>query len=102
MYKLKVLALASLALLCGQAQASLVLQGAQNFGGTGLGAANTILTLQSPGSTTTESGSVGRAVGNPNDVRIGDFLSGNSQTQTRTISCAWSSMRLSQAATTYC
>ena len=86
MHKLKVIALASLALLCVQAQASLVLQGAQNFGGTGLGAANTILTLQSPGSTTTESGSVGRTVGNPNDVRIGDFQSGSSQTQTRTIS----------------
>ena len=86
MHKLKLLALGSLALLCVQAQASLVLQGAQNFGGTGLGAANTILTLQSPGSTTTESGSVGRAVGNPNDVRVGNFLSGFSQTQTRTIS----------------
>ena len=86
MHMIKVLALASLALLCVQAQASLVLQGAQNFGGTGLGAANTILTLQSHGNSTTESGSVGRAVGYPNDVRVGDFGSGFSQTQTRTIS----------------
>ena len=86
MHKLKVVALISLGVLCVQAQASLVLQGAQNFGGTGLGSVNTILTLQSPGNSTTESGSVGRAIGNPNDVRAGDFQSGASQTQTRTIS----------------
>lgn len=86
MHKLKILVWASLALLCVQAQASLVLVSAQDFTGTGLGAVNTILTLQSPGSSTTESGSVGRATGNPNDVRTGNFQSGASQTQTRTIS----------------
>ena len=69
-----------------QSHASLVLQSAQNFQGTGLGSVNTILTIQSPGNSTTETGSVGRAVGNPNDVRTGDFQSGASQTQTRTIS----------------
>ncbi len=79
-------ATAVIALLPGQAHASLVLQSAQNFQGTGLGGVNTILTIQSPGNSTTETGSVGRAVGNPNDVRTGDFQSGASQTQTRTIS----------------
>lgn len=79
-------AAAVIGLLPVQARASLVLQSAQNFQGSGLGSVNTILTLQSPGNSTTETGSVGRAIGNPNDVRTGDFQSGASQTQTRTIS----------------
>lgn len=79
-------AAAVMALLPVQAHASLVLQSPQDFQGSGLGNVNTILTIQSPGNSTTETGSVGRAVGNPNDVRTGDFQSGASQTLTRTIS----------------
>lgn len=55
----------------------------QNLQGTGLGAVNTILTLQSPGNTTTETGSV--AWNGSGDVRTGDFQPGASQTLTRTI-----------------
>ena len=85
MHRLKVFAVASLAVLCMQVHASLFLQSAQNFG-SGLGSPNVILTLQNPVDSSTESGSVGRLVGDPNDVRSGDFLSCASQTQTRTIS----------------
>lgn len=76
---------AVLMLLPIQACASLVLQNAQNFQGSGLGGVHTILTLQSPRNSTNEAGSVGRVIGNPNDVRSGDFMSGASQTQTRTV-----------------
>lgn len=68
------------------AHAMLLLQSEQNFQGTGLGGANTILTLQSPGNSTTETGSVGRMVGNLNDVITGDAMTGASQTQTRSLS----------------
>lgn len=67
------------------AHAMLVLQGAQNFQGTGLGAVNTILTIQSPDNSTFESGSVGRLPGGTSDVITGDAKTGQSQTQTRTI-----------------
>ena len=70
----------------GPANASLVLLSPANFGGTGLGAVNTILTIQSPGSSSNETGSVGRVVGNPNDVVLNNAKTGASQTQTRTIS----------------
>jgi hypothetical protein len=70
----------------GPASAMLVLQGPEDFGGTGLGSVNTILTLQSPGSSTTETGSVGRELGNPDDVITGDAGTGASQTQTRSLS----------------
>jgi hypothetical protein len=63
--------------------ASLVLLGPEDFQGTGLGAVNTILTIQSPANSTTESGSV--AFNGTTDVRTGDTLNGASQTQTRTI-----------------
>lgn len=79
-------AAAAVVLLPIQAQASLVLQSAQDFQGSGLGSVNTILTIQSPRNSTDEAGSVGRVIGNPNDVRTGDFMSGASQTQTRTVS----------------
>ena len=72
--------------VCPAANAALVLVGPQVFQGTGLGAVNTILTIQSPGNTTDETGSVGRSLGNINDVVIGDVKTGASQTQTRTIS----------------
>jgi hypothetical protein len=63
--------------------ASLVLLGAENFQGTGLGAVNTIITIQSPGNSTTESGSV--AFNGTTDVRTGDTQNGASQTLTRSI-----------------
>lgn len=64
--------------------ASLVLQGPENFSGTGLGAVNTILTMQSPGNSTFETGSVGLAPGGAT-VITGDALTGASQTLTRTL-----------------
>ncbi len=84
MSKSKFFAAAVIALFAAQAQASLILLSAQDFQGTGLGTVNTILTLQSPGSTSNEAGSVGRAVLNPNDVITGDAMTGASQSQTRT------------------
>lgn len=69
--------------LAGPAHASLQLQSAQDFPGSGLGAVNTVLTLQSPGNSSFESGSVGRSPGNPSDVVLGDAKTGASQTQTR-------------------
>jgi len=63
--------------------ASLIGGNLQNFQGTGLGAVNTILTIQSPGNSTTETGSV--AWNGSGDVRTGDFQPGASQTLTRTI-----------------
>lgn len=71
---------AALTLAAGAAQASLVLLGPEDFGGTGLGAVNTVLTLQSPGNSTLESGGVSFG-----DVVTGDALTGASQTQTRTL-----------------
>ena len=73
--------------LSGPANASLVLLSAENFQGTGLGATSTILTIESPNNSSTETGSVGRALGNPNDVISGSIAkTGASQTQTRTLS----------------
>ena len=69
--------------LCASAlpsHAMLVLQGPEDFEGTGLGAVNTILTLQSPANSASEQGSV--AFG---DVVAGDVKTGASQTQTRSI-----------------
>jgi hypothetical protein len=80
------------------ASASLILVAPEDFSGTGLGNVNTVLTIQSPGSSTSEQGCVGRSVagcpgGSTNaagDV-IGGTLGGNehtgaSQTLTRTAS----------------
>lgn len=75
----------ALAAIAGSAHADLVLQGPMNFQGTGLGAVNTVLTIQSPGNGSFESGSVGRTLGNPADVISGDAKTGASQTLTRTI-----------------
>lgn len=77
---------AAVAGLCaGPANAMLVLQGPQNFQGTGLGSVNTILTIQSPGSSSFEAGAVGRTTGSSTDVISGDAMTGASQTQTRSI-----------------
>jgi len=81
--------------------ATLILVAPENFSGTGLGSVNTVLTIQSPGATTSEQGCVGRSTsalggcpgGSTNaalDV-IGGTLGGNemtgaSQTLTRTVS----------------
>jgi hypothetical protein len=73
-----VLALSTMA----PAHAMLVLQGPEDFDGTGLGAVDTILTLQSPANSTVEAGSVGRAVGDASDIITGDAMTGASQTQT--------------------
>ena len=68
------------ALGAASANASLVLEPAEDFSGTGLGAVNTVLTISSPGSSSFESGSV--AFG---DVTSGDVKTGASQTQTRSL-----------------
>jgi hypothetical protein len=74
---------AGIALVATTSHASLIGGTLQNLQGTGLGAVNTILTLQSQGSSTDESGSVGW--NGSGDVRVGDYQQGASQTLTRTI-----------------
>jgi PEP-CTERM motif len=64
------------------AHAMLVLQGPEDFDGTGLGAVNTVLTLQSPGNSTDEVGAVRLVPGMDGDIITGDALTGASQTQT--------------------
>ena len=78
------LAIAALgiSLAATSAQAALILVSPENFGGTGLGAVNTILTVQSAGNSTTETGAV--SFNGVTDVRTGD--ASNAGTQTRTIS----------------
>lgn len=71
----------ALALGAGLANASLVFLGTQDIGGAGLGAVRTVLTVQSPGASTTEAGSVslntsGTQVTTGNTIAI---------TQTRTL-----------------
>ena len=62
--------------------AFMVAVGPSTISGTGLGAVNTILTLQSPGNSTTETGAVSFSAGM--DVITGDALTGSSQTKTIT------------------
>jgi hypothetical protein len=70
--------------MCGTAtHAQLMLDGPVDFQGTGLGAVNTVLTIQSPGSSSTEAGSVWW--NGSMDVASGDAKHGSSQTQTRTL-----------------
>jgi hypothetical protein len=79
--RLKPLVAASVLALAGaSAQASLVQAAPEDFSGTGLGAANTILTITSPANTSFESGSV--AFG---DVTSGNVMTAPSQTQTQTL-----------------
>src|SRR5690349_9174901 len=76
---------AALAIASAPASASLVLVGPNEFQGTGLGTVNTVLTLQSAGSSSSESGSVApNASGSP--VPSGDALQGTSQIGTPTFS----------------
>jgi hypothetical protein len=72
---------AALVGMAGAARADLTLVEPQDFQGTGLGAVNTVLTLQSPGSTSTETGSV--AWNGTMDVTTGDAKTGASQSLTR-------------------
>ena len=58
------------------AQAQLVLVAPEDFGGTGLGAVNTVLTITSPGSSTFEAGAVGI------DGSGAQFMTGDTQAQT--------------------
>jgi hypothetical protein len=73
---------AAVATLAVPAHAMLVLQGPDDFDGTGLGAVNTVLTLLSPGSSSDEIGAVRRLPGEDGDIITGDALLGTSQTQT--------------------
>ncbi len=85
-------AAAMLSLPLSAAHADLILAGPNPIGGTGLGAVNTILTIQGQGNATTEAGCVsfggftgtsfsgGLCVGSSGDVKTGA-----SQTQTRTL-----------------
>ena len=68
--------------IAGAARADLTLVAPENFQGSGLGSVNTVLTLQSPGSTSNESGSV--AWNGTTDVTAGDAMTGASQSRTRT------------------
>ena len=65
--------------------ASLIFSAAENFQGTGLGAVNTILTIQSPQNSSTETGAVSWN-GAADQITGNIALTGSSQTQTRTIS----------------
>lgn len=75
------LAGAALAIVGGAAHASLTLAGPEDFQGTGLGAVNTILTIQSPANSSSENGQV--AFSNGSDAITGDAKTGASQTLTR-------------------
>lgn len=69
------------------AHASLVFLGTADLQGTGIGPVNTVLTMQSPGNETDESGSVGLN-SSGTQVTDGDVLTGTSQTQVRSFSSA--------------
>lgn len=86
MKKRSVLAVASgtsLALFGVAAEASLVLLGSGTFSGSGVGAVNTVLTVQSPGNSTTETGAV--VANGAGQTVSGDALTGASQTTLRTL-----------------
>jgi hypothetical protein len=74
--------LAAIAFVSTAAHAELVQLDPVDFGGTGLGAVNTILTIRSPGSTSTEFGSVSWN-GSADVISGNQVLTGASQTQTR-------------------
>lgn len=72
------------ALCATAAHADLTLLGPQDFQGTGLGAVNTILTIQSPGSSSVETGTVFWN-GTTDIISGSQVMTGSSQTQTRTL-----------------
>lgn len=71
----------ALTFAAASSHASLILVAPENFGGSGLGSVNTILTIQN---SPTETGSV--SFNGTTDVITGDAKTGSSQTQTRTLS----------------
>lgn len=75
---------AALALGATAARADLIYLSEAQFQGTGLGTVNSVLTLQSPGSRSTETGGV-LAAGS-SESTFGDVMTGASQTQLRTLS----------------
>ena len=81
--RLSLAALAATALFSTAARADLVPLDPVDFTGTGLGAVNTVLTIQSPRNSTTEAGNV--AWDGSADVFSGDVKTGASQTLTRTL-----------------
>lgn len=80
-FRPSLLATGVLALCATAAQAQLVLVSPIDFQGSGLGSVNTILTITSPGSSAIEAGTV--SWNGTADVKTGDYLSGASQTLTR-------------------
>lgn len=64
--------------------AFIVAVGPSTISGSGIGAVNTILTLQSPGDSTTETGAVSFNAGTMTDVITGDASTGSAQTKTIT------------------
>jgi hypothetical protein len=85
LFGLSAAALALTAAWAMPAHAALELQTAQDLGGSGLGAVNTVLTLQGKGNASFEAGSVGRVAGSAVDLLQGDVKTGTSQTQTRSL-----------------
>ena len=79
------LAVAAALGFASSANASLTLIAPENFSGTGLGAVNTILTIQSPANTSTEFGIV-EWNGSVDVITGATALTGASQTQTRLLS----------------
>ena len=83
-FRLSLAACAVTALFSTAAHADLTPLDPIDFNGTGLGSVNTILTIQSPANTDTENGTV--VWDGTSDMLSGsNVLSGNSQTQTRTL-----------------
>ncbi|MBC7499141.1 MAG: PEP-CTERM sorting domain-containing protein [Herminiimonas sp.] len=80
----KIAAALTVALAASSSHAALILTAAQDFGGSGLGTVNTVLTIASPGNATTEAGAV--SFNGTADVPSGDAKTGNSQTQTYALS----------------
>lgn len=64
--------------------AFMVAIGPSTITGSGIGTVNTILTLQSPGNSTTETGAVSFNAGTMTDVITGDASTGSAQTKTIT------------------
>jgi hypothetical protein len=85
LFGLSAAALALTAAWAMPAHAGLELQTAEDLGGSGLGAVNTVLTLQGKGNASFEAGSVGRVAGSAVDLLQGDVKTGTSQTQTRSL-----------------
>jgi PEP-CTERM motif len=70
----------------GSANAMLLFDGMVDMQGTGIGAVNTVLTIQDSDGDRTEIGSVGRAPYISDDVITGEAKTGSSQTSTRSLS----------------